>query len=72
MFQFANFYSRCYCNSSVLGLGESRAYNVMDFTADDFASVRDAWTGSLAMGAGSVAFFLLAVWLYLKPRRPQP
>ncbi|KAL1705887.1 hypothetical protein EV121DRAFT_279306 [Schizophyllum commune] len=63
---FANFYSRCYCNSSVLGLGESRAYNVMDFTADDFASLRDAWTGSLAVGAGSVAFFLLAVWLYLK------
>ncbi|KAL1733036.1 hypothetical protein EV714DRAFT_205487 [Schizophyllum commune] len=72
MFQFANFYSRCYCNSSVLGLGESRAYNVMDFTADDFASLRDAWTGSLAVGAGSVVFFLLAVWLYLKPRRPQP
>ncbi|KAI4524038.1 hypothetical protein K525DRAFT_282007 [Schizophyllum commune Loenen D] len=72
MFQFANFYSRCYCNSNVLGLGESRAYNVMDFTADDFASVRDAWTVSLAMGVGSVAFFLLAVWLYLNPRRPQP
>lgn len=44
VFQFASFFDRCYCNSSVLGLGKT-AYDVINFTASDVHAMKAAWIG---------------------------
>lgn len=60
MFQFSNFYDRCYCNSSVFGRGAAAAYNVIQFTEEDLPGMRQAWTGgvvlALCVGFGFIGF----------------
>ncbi|KAF7970421.1 hypothetical protein HWV62_24161 [Athelia sp. TMB] len=60
MFQFSNFFDRCYCNSSVLGRGATAAYNVIQFTEQDLPGMRQAWIGgvvlALSVGFGFIGF----------------
>lgn len=44
IFQFASFFDRCYCNSSVIGLGKA-AYDVINFTSSDVHAMKSAWIG---------------------------
>ncbi|TFK69331.1 hypothetical protein BDN72DRAFT_615889 [Pluteus cervinus] len=69
-FQFTNFYDRCWCNSSVIGLGAANAYNVMDFTDQDKKLMRQAWIGGVVLGVGSAGIYATFITLQLNPPMP--
>lgn len=48
IFQFSSFFDRCYCNSSVLGLG-SFAYDVIQLVPADISTMKTAWIGGVAL-----------------------
>jgi hypothetical protein len=70
LLQFANFFDRCWCNSNVLVLGESRAHNVMFLGADDIAAMRSAWIGGVVLGVGGSGLFLTVFTLSNNPPLP--
>jgi hypothetical protein len=57
IFQFSSFFDRCYCNSSVLGLGRL-AYDVIQLVDADISTMKAAWIGGVAL-AGYVCRLLL-------------
>ncbi|KAJ4482096.1 hypothetical protein J3R30DRAFT_2123684 [Lentinula aciculospora] len=67
IFQFSSFFDRCYCNSSVPGLGAAKAFNVLIFTQADQSSMRAAWIGAAFQGMGSAIAYLVFVQLYIDP-----
>jgi hypothetical protein len=69
LFQFSNFNSRCYCNSSVLGLGE-RAYNLISLNSDDLEGMKGAWKGGAFLAAGTAALCTVYVNLFINPELP--
>jgi hypothetical protein len=48
IFQFSSFFDRCYCNSSVLGLGRL-AYDVIQLVPADISALKTAWIGGVAL-----------------------
>jgi len=66
VFQFANFFDTCYCNSSVLGLGKRNAYNVitLDFS---ILNMRGVWIGSIVLGGGCIVVYALFIALMVEP-----
>ena len=66
--QFSNFYSTCYCNSSVLGRGSELAYNIIA-AGYDYDGTEAAWIGSVVLAGGCVILFLLFLHLILEPFR---
>ncbi|KAF8798524.1 hypothetical protein BYT27DRAFT_7203011 [Phlegmacium glaucopus] len=70
LFQFGNFFNRCYCNSSVFGL-RGRAYNVIILSLDEIISLRSVWLGGVSLAAGSAVLFLLFVNVYIDPALPE-
>jgi hypothetical protein len=71
LFQFSNFYSRCYCNSSAIGLG-ARAYSSILFHAEDLSAMKGAWIAGTSLAAGSVALCVIFVNLFINPELPGP
>jgi hypothetical protein len=71
LLQFSNFFSQCYCNSSVLGLG-AKAYSVMVMNHDDIAGLMAAWIGGAFLGVGSTILYGVLVSLLIHTYRPQP
>ncbi|KAJ7176500.1 hypothetical protein C8R46DRAFT_1346538 [Mycena filopes] len=69
IFQFSSFFDRCYCNSSVLGLG-SFAYDVIQLVPADIATMKAAWIGGVALAGGSCILFVLFVNLFVDPHLP--
>ena len=69
VFQFSDFYSTCYCNSSVLGRGGQHAYNVIA-TGYDYSQMKGAWIGGVALAGGCVVLFLFFLHLMLEPESP--
>ncbi|RDB30039.1 hypothetical protein Hypma_013864 [Hypsizygus marmoreus] len=69
LFQFTNFFDRCYCNSSVLGRGFN-SYNVVEFMANDILGMRGAWIGGVVLAAGSATMFVVFVNLFINPQLP--
>ncbi|ESK91581.1 hypothetical protein Moror_2499 [Moniliophthora roreri MCA 2997] len=69
LFQFSAFFDRCYCNSSVLGRGAERAFDVMD-PSDDVASMQAAWIGGVVLASGTAFLFLLFVNTMIDPALP--
>jgi hypothetical protein len=64
-FQFSGFFSRCYCNSSAIGLGSgSGAYDVIIITANE---VKGPWIGGVALALGSAFLFIGIVNLFINP-----
>lgn len=61
IFQFASVFDNCYCNSSVLGWGANKAYNVFIVTSDEIPGVFRAWAGGFVLAGGVVVLFLLFV-----------
>lgn len=45
LFQFSSFFDRCWCDSSVLGLGPRKAYDVLVLTDADIKPMTAAWIG---------------------------
>ena len=66
VFQFSNFYSTCYCNSSVLGRGGQHAYNIIA-GGFDYNQMKAAWIGGVALAGGCVVVFLFFLHLMLEP-----
>ncbi|KAF9218647.1 hypothetical protein BS17DRAFT_770575 [Gyrodon lividus] len=62
VFQYANFYNRCYCNSSVLGRG-SLAYDIVVILYPDVAQTRAAWIGGFALASICSLFFVGHIYL---------
>ncbi|KAG6918808.1 hypothetical protein DXG01_011560 [Tephrocybe rancida] len=69
IFQFGNFYDRCWCNSSVIGLGE-KAYNVIEIIWDEVHPMRVCWIIGVAVAAGSAFIYALFVNVFINPRLP--
>ena len=59
LFQFSNFFNRCWCNSSVLGLGPEMAFNVIKLLPEDINGMRGAWLGGIFLATGTAAIFVL-------------
>jgi hypothetical protein len=70
MFQFSNFYDRCYCNSSVLGLG-AQAFNVIILNHEDITGMKGAWIGGAFLAASSAVIFVGFVNLFINPALPE-
>jgi hypothetical protein len=51
IFQFSSFYDRCYCNSSVLGLGKN-AYDVITLLDSDIGVMKGSWIGGTESPTG--------------------
>ena len=49
IFLFSNFYSRCWCDSSVLGRGAYSAFNVIAPTDDDTKQLKSGWIAGTAV-----------------------
>jgi hypothetical protein len=67
LLQFGGFYGRCYCDSSVIGLGK-HAYNVMSLVPDDVGGMRTAWIGGFALAAGAAMIFAGFVTVFIDPQ----
>ena len=68
VFQFSNFYSTCYCNSSVLGRGSQHAFNIIT-AGYDYDHTKAAWIGGAVLAGGCVFLFLFFLHLVLEPFR---
>ncbi|KAG1773688.1 hypothetical protein EV702DRAFT_1009781 [Suillus placidus] len=64
IFQYSNFYDRCFCNSSVFSRRGS-AYAVIIETAAQAAQAKAAWIGALVLACTSASIFLGLVYLLL-------
>ncbi|KAJ7653297.1 hypothetical protein DFH06DRAFT_531204 [Mycena polygramma] len=69
IFQFSSFFDRCYCNSSVLGLG-SFAYDVIQLVKTDISTMKTAWIGGVALASGSAILFVVFVNIFINPPLP--
>ena len=69
MVQFSSVYDRCYCNSSVMGLGEG-AYDVISLVPADFGEMRTAWIGGFVLAAGAATIFAGFVTILIDPPLP--
>ncbi|KAF5381851.1 hypothetical protein D9757_008359 [Collybiopsis confluens] len=70
IFQFSAFFDRCYCDSSVIGLGISKAFNVIEFTPDDLTSMRGAWIGGVFMAIISAGIYIGFINIIINPQIP--
>ncbi|KAJ7832192.1 hypothetical protein B0H13DRAFT_2256539 [Mycena leptocephala] len=69
IFQFSSFFDRCYCNSSVLGLGRL-AYDVIQLVPADISALKTAWIGGVALAGGSSILFVVFVNIFINPPLP--
>jgi len=69
IFEFTNFYSTCYCNSSVLGRGVQHGYNLIITAGYDYRDTRAAWAGGFVFAGGCAALYLLFLTLMFEPHR---
>jgi hypothetical protein len=69
IFQFSNFFDRCFCNSSVFGLGKN-AYNVIILTSADVPGIRGVWIAAFCLGLGSSAIYFGFVNIFINPPLP--
>jgi hypothetical protein len=56
LFQFSGFYNRCYCNSSVMGLGR-HAYDIIFLVSVEMGPMSTAWIGGFFLAAGTSIIF---------------
>lgn len=71
LLQFSNFFDRCYCNGSVLGLG-AKAYCVMRMNRSDITLSSSAWIGGAVLGLGSIVLYGVFVRIFIHAYRSQP
>nr|GAT60604.1 predicted protein [Mycena chlorophos] len=69
IFQFVSFFDRCYCDSSVLGLGKL-AYDVIVLVPGDISEMKLAWGGAVALAGGCSVLFLGWVKMFVNPPLP--
>ncbi|KAE9388401.1 hypothetical protein BT96DRAFT_1004229 [Gymnopus androsaceus JB14] len=69
IFQFSSFYDRCWCDSSVLGLG-AKAYNVVNLTNEDIDTMRATWIGGVILASGAAAIYVAFINVFIDPPFP--
>ncbi|KAF8835809.1 hypothetical protein BDN67DRAFT_974877 [Paxillus ammoniavirescens] len=62
VFQYANVFDRCYCNSSVFSRG-IQAYDVIVFLGADVSQVKGAWIGGFVLAFGCSGIFVGLLYL---------
>ena len=72
IFQFSNFFDRCWCNSSVLMWGADRAYTILLLENADIRGIKAAWIGGVALAAGIATGFVVFVNLLINPPQLTP
>lgn len=70
IFQFTNFFNRCYCNSSVTSRGTLYGYDVMKLLPEDQTRLINSWTGGIILSAAIAILFVFAVNLWINPPVP--
>ncbi|KAJ7198807.1 hypothetical protein GGX14DRAFT_536624 [Mycena pura] len=69
IFQFSSFFDRCYCNSSVLGLGRA-AYDVVDLVPADISIMKSAWIGGIVLAGGCSILYIVWLNIFINPPLP--
>ena len=69
LFQFSNFYDRCYCNSCVISKG-AKAFNVITLNHGEISGMKDAWVGGAYLAAGGAIIYVVFVNLFINPQLP--
>jgi hypothetical protein len=69
LLQFSSFFDRCYCRSSVMGLGK-HAYIIISLVSVDLNGMRTAWVSALFLAAGAAMLFAGFVTLFINPPLP--
>ncbi|KDQ61190.1 hypothetical protein JAAARDRAFT_55885 [Jaapia argillacea MUCL 33604] len=64
LFQFSNFFCRCYCASFVWRLG-SRAFVVIQITPTDLALMKAGWTAAVTLASSCSLLFVCFVNLFV-------
>jgi hypothetical protein len=65
VFQFANYFDTCYCNSSVLGLGSRNAY--ISISQDlSVINMKGVWIGCTVLAGGCIAAYAFFVALMME------
>ncbi|KAJ3811583.1 hypothetical protein F5876DRAFT_75667 [Lentinula aff. lateritia] len=70
IFQFSAFFDRCYCDSSALGLGAAKAFNVIQFAPEDLESMRGSWIGGVFLAVGCAAIYVGFINICINPHIP--
>ncbi|VDB86071.1 unnamed protein product [Peniophora sp. CBMAI 1063] len=71
IFLFSNFYSRCWCDSSVLGRGRD-SFNVIAPTDDDTKQLKTGFIAAIVMSLASLVIFIGFVYMHVDPAPPDP
>jgi hypothetical protein len=69
LFQFSNFYDRCYCNSCVLTKG-AKAFTVIILSHGELVAMKGAWIGGAYLAAGCAITYMVFVNLLINPQLP--
>lgn len=69
-FQFNRFFDRCFCNSSIMGLGKHTAYVVISLVSGDIGGMRAAQICGFFLAAETAMIFAGFVTLFIDPRLP--
>jgi len=64
LFQFSNFYDRCYCNSNIMAVGRDAAYVIISLASVDIGSMRAAQIGGFSLAASASTIFAVFVGLF--------
>ncbi|KAH8827882.1 hypothetical protein DL96DRAFT_1527707 [Flagelloscypha sp. PMI_526] len=70
LLQFLSGFDNCYCNSSVIGNGADKAYNVvanLEDGSDALNIMRNAFIASVVLSVGCSISFIVFVWTFLHP-----
>lgn len=68
VFQFSNFFNRCFCNSSVFWLGSQRGYALIDYSDPSILpGLKNAWLGGIIMALASAFGFIGFVNMFIEP-----
>ena len=67
LFQFSNFYDRCYCDSNIMRVGRDAAYVIISLSP---GSTLAAQIGGFFLAAAAAMIFALFVRLIITPRIP--
>jgi hypothetical protein len=70
LFQFSNFYNRCYCDSNIMAVGRDAAYVIISLASEDMGSILAAQIGGFFLAAGAAMIFALFVRLVITPPIP--
>jgi hypothetical protein len=67
--QFASFFDRCYCGSSVFGRGKS-AFYVVKLMSGDVPPMKNAWIGGVCLAGVTAVLFVGFVNVFINPPLP--